>query len=141
MLIFIYYFRYQEAIELLDNLRLFPSRPMVDPNGEDGFSYYVQRFLHLEYPIQRIIDDILIMSVECIYNLYTEAKMKGNEQINYSQQQFNFNDGIQQREKEIFNYLRQRISLLVTFTGYIQNNLINSTNTIRKLNEIEVRMM
>lgn len=114
---------------------------MVDPNGEDGFSYYVQRFLHLEYPIQRIIDDILIMSVECIYNLYTEAKMKGNEQISYSQQQFNFNDGIQQREKEIFNYLRHRISLLVTFTGYIQNSLINSTNTIRKLNEIEVRMM
>lgn len=115
---------------------------MADPNSEDGFSYYVQRFLHLEHPIQRIIDDILIMAVECIYNLYTEAKIKGNEQLHYSQQhqQFNFNDGIQSKEREIFNYLRQRISLLVTFTGYIQKNLVHSTNTIRKLNEIEVRM-
>lgn len=69
--------RYQEALELLDNLKLLPSRSISDSNNgsvgssnDDGFTACIQKFSRLENPLKRLMDDILIMAMDCIYGLY-----------------------------------------------------------------------
>lgn len=41
----------------------------------------------------------------------------------------------------ILQQLRHRASVLITFVGYVQNNLIRPTETAKKLSDVEVRMM
>lgn len=42
---------------------------------------------------------------------------------------------------QLLQLLRHRASILITFVGYIQNNLIRPTETSKKLSDVEVRMM
>jgi hypothetical protein len=70
--------RYQEALELLDNLKLLPSRSMSSSSGgsmrsseDDGFTACIQRFSRLESPMKRLMDDVIVMAMDCIYGLYT----------------------------------------------------------------------
>jgi hypothetical protein len=64
--------RYEEALELLDNLKLLPSRAMSDTHSsDDGFTACTQRFSRLESPVKRLMDDVIVMAMDCIFALYT----------------------------------------------------------------------
>lgn len=38
---------------------------------DDGFTACIQRFSRLESPMKRLMDDVIVMAMDCIYGLYT----------------------------------------------------------------------
>lgn len=40
-------------------------------SSDDGFTACTQRFSRLESPVKRIMDDVIVMAMDCIFGLYT----------------------------------------------------------------------
>lgn len=62
--------RYQEAIDYIDNIGILPTS---ETEGGDAISDRVHRFHQLEAPVRRVMDDIMLMSMECMQRLHTEV--------------------------------------------------------------------
>ena len=62
--------RYKEALEYLDELGVLPS-----PGCDSGqaMSAMAHRFSQFETPVKRVMDDIMVLCMECIGNIYQQV--------------------------------------------------------------------
>jgi hypothetical protein len=63
-------FRYQEALDYLDNLGLLPTS---GSEAGDSLSSRVHRFHQLETPVRRVMDDVMLLCMECLQRLHAEV--------------------------------------------------------------------
>ena len=62
--------RYQDALDYIDNLGLLPTS---GSETGDTISSRVHRFHQLEAPVRRVMDDVMLLSMECFQHLYAEV--------------------------------------------------------------------
>lgn len=84
----------------------------------------VQEFSNFDGPIRHVIDDIVILFMESIFEIYQE---KRRDTSNFAQYQ------------SVFQELRNEASLLLSFGGQIQQKL-NRSDTVNRLMDFQNRM-
>lgn len=94
------------------------------PNNSEEVVRRTEAFYHSEAPIKHVVDDVLLLYMECIYELFQE---KMRETTNFSQNQNFFQD------------LQNDVRFLIYFAGQIQRKL-NSADTMRRLTDFQNRM-
>ena len=110
-------FRFKEAKDYMSALKLFPC-------SQEEKVLKVQEFSNFEGPIRHVIDDILILFMDSIFEIYEE---KRRDTPNYAQYQ------------SVFQDLRHDASLLISFGGQIQQRL-NRSDTVNRLLDYQSRM-
>jgi hypothetical protein len=109
--------RYKEAKEYMMALRLFPS-------SQEEKITKVQEFSNFEGPVRHVMDDMLLLYMECLLELYQE---KRQDTQHFSQYQHVLQD------------LRRDASLLVSFAGQVQKKLTRP-DTAHRLMDFQTRM-
>ena len=100
------------------NLKLFPV-------SQEEKAVKVQEFSNFDVSIRRVMDDILLCYMNCIFELYQE---KRRDTPHFSQYQ------------KLFQDLRNDANLLLSFSGQIQKKL-NRSDTVNRLMEYQNAMI
>ena len=109
--------RFDEARKFLKTLQIIPLK-------KEHVVRKTEEMSHADAPIKYVLDDILLLYMECIFEFYQEKK---REKTNFPQ------------NKTLFQELHEDAQVLINFGGQIQKKL-NRADTLRRLLDFQSRM-